>query len=212
MRPASREMTVSRSTALAVVALVLALCGSAVAGAPAKLSKLIDGTQIKPRSQPANRIVKNGLKGKQIDEASLGIVPNATHALTATSATNAATADTAQQASNAATVGGETASDLTVRCRPGTTLIAGGCVETGPPRTADSWEGALFGCQPRSLATVPQLQALQAGGGLSGVEWAETLFSTASAYTVDLGTGAIGIDNIGAGSHAFRCVGTPVNY
>jgi ribosomal protein L12E/L44/L45/RPP1/RPP2 len=212
MRPMSREMTVSRSTALAVVALVLALCGSAVAGAPAKLSKLIDGTQIKPRSQPANRIVKNGLKGKQIDEASLGIVPKATHALTATSAANAATADTATTASNTATVGGETASELTVKCRTGTTLIAGGCVETGPPRTAAIWENAIFVCHPRSLATVPQLQALQAGGGLSGVEWAVTLVGPANAFTVDMGTGAINGDNITAVTHPFRCVGTPVNY
>src|SRR5436190_6538986 len=146
MRPPSREMVV------ATVALALALCGSAVAGAPTKLSKLIDGAQIKPRSQPANRIVKNGLTGKQIDEASLGVVPKATHATTATSATNAATADTAQQASNATSVGGETAADLTVRCRAGTTLIAGGCVETGPPRTADTWQDAVAICQPRGLA------------------------------------------------------------
>jgi hypothetical protein len=194
-----------------IAALVLALCGSALAGAPAKLSKLIDGTQIKPRSQPANRIVKNGLTGKQINETSLGIVPKATHATTATSATNAATADTAQQASNATSVGGETAADLTVKCRTGTTLIAAGCVETGPPRSANSWTGAIFGCQPRALATVPQLQALAAGGGLSGVEWAGTLITTTSVFTVDMGTGAIGTDLMTA-SHPFRCVGVPVNY
>jgi hypothetical protein len=197
---------------VAVTALVVALCGSAIAGAPAKLSKLIDGSDIKKRSQPANRIKKEGLTKKQIDEAALGTVPRVQHATTATSATNATTADSATSATNANTVGGASVADLTVRCRPNTTLIAAGCVETGAARTADSWTFAPLACgASRALPTVQQLLALHAAQpAITGVEWSGEIFVGGFALTVDMTSGAIGSSAL-AGPLPFRCVAQPTN-
>jgi hypothetical protein len=197
---------------VAVLALAVALCGSAVAGAPAKLLKVINGSDITPRSQPANRIVKDGLKGKQIDEASLGTVPSVKHATTATSATNATSADTANTATNANTVGGETADDLKVRCRPNTSLIAAGCVETGASRATLDWTSAVFTCgQARGLPTVQQLLALHAAQpGITDTEWAGTLVNAGLSFTVNMATGTVGTDLL-AGPHPYRCVGAPTN-
>lgn len=197
---------------LAIAALVVSLCGSALAGTPAKVKKLIDGRTIAPRSQPANRILKDGLTGKQIDEASLGTVKAVKRAETATTATNATTADTAASATNATSVGGETAADLKVRCRPGTTLISGGCVETGAARTADAYQDANFLCGVRTLPTVPQLLALHAAQpAIAGVEMTGTILISGTEFTVDMGTGAIGTATT-ATSLAFRCVAAPTNF
>jgi hypothetical protein len=201
----------SAATLVAAGALVLALVGSAIAGTPAKVGKLINGADIKPRSEPANRIVKDGLTGKQIDEATLGKVPKVKHATSATHATNATSADTATTAGNANTVGGESAADLTIRCRPNTTLLAGGCIETGAARAPDSWINATFDCGARTLPTIPQLQALAAQGGHSGVEMTGTLINSTTEFTVDLASGAVGTAAV-ATSLPFRCVAAPANF
>lgn len=197
---------------LAVTALVVALAGSALAGTPGKLSKLIDGTQIKPRSQPANRLKKDTLTGKQINEAKLGTVPSVAHATTATTATNATTADTAGTATDANSVGGATAADLKVRCRPGTALIGGGCVETGPPRAATAWPNAVLACAGRALPTVSQLLALHAADpSLTAVEMGGAIEVPDVENTVNMSTGAVGVTST-ATSLAFRCVSDPVNF
>ena len=202
----------SGATTLATMALVVALGGSALAGTPTKLLKVIDGSDITPRSQPANRIVKNGLKGKQIDEASLGTVSKVKHATTATSAANATSADTANTATNANAVGGETAAELKVRCRPNTSLIAAGCVETGASRASTDWSTAVFICgRARGLPTVQQLLALHAAQpGITDVEWAGTIEIGTNPFIVNMTTGAVTTDAL-VGPRPFRCVGAPTN-
>jgi hypothetical protein len=174
--------------------------------------KAIDGSDITPRSQPANRIVKDGLTGKQIDEASLGVVSKVKHATTATSAANATSADTANTATNANTVGGETAADLKVRCRPNTSLIAAGCVETGASRDSMDWTSAIFTCgQARGLPTVQQLLALHAAQpGITDVEWAGTVELANTPFVVNMATGTLSTDAL-ANPHPYRCVGAPTN-
>jgi hypothetical protein len=94
---------------VAVIALILAASGSAIAA-----SSLVNGDKlIKKRSLSANRLRDHTLTGRQINFKRLGSVPsaaNALHANTADSATTATNAGTAINAGNANTLGGESAS------------------------------------------------------------------------------------------------------
>jgi hypothetical protein len=72
---------------VACLALIVALAGTAVASV-ATISK-ISGKTVKKNTLPGNRIKKNTLTGKQIKESSLGQVPSAKTAVSATSATSA---------------------------------------------------------------------------------------------------------------------------
>jgi hypothetical protein len=86
-------------TVISIVALVLALGGTATAA-----SRLLNGAKIKPGSIPGNRLKKDSLTGTQIKEATLATVPsalNAGHATSADSATNAGHATSADSATNA---------------------------------------------------------------------------------------------------------------
>jgi hypothetical protein len=89
----------SPAMVVASLALAVALGGTAFAGPVARLGKMINGSTIKPRSIPGNRLRNDTLTGKQIKESSLGSVPKAT---SATNATHAGTADNATNATNAA--------------------------------------------------------------------------------------------------------------
>ena len=73
MRPRSPATTV-----LAVVALVVALCGTSFAGYAA--GKAEGDSVIKKRSLSGNRLKADTLTGKQVQESSLGAVPRATAA------------------------------------------------------------------------------------------------------------------------------------
>jgi hypothetical protein len=77
---------------MSTLAFMLALGG----GAAIAKQALLNGRDIRPRSVPANRIVKHSLTGKEINLGRLGVVPNARHA---------STADTARSATHAATAG-----------------------------------------------------------------------------------------------------------
>jgi hypothetical protein len=83
----------SPSIVVAIVAVVVAMAGTAVAGV-ATISK-ISGKTVKKSSLPGNRIKKDTVTGQQVKESTLGTVPNATNAANATNAGNATTADRA---------------------------------------------------------------------------------------------------------------------
>jgi hypothetical protein len=93
----------SASLIVAIVALFAALGGTGYAAAT------INGRDIQKRSIPGNRVVNDGLGGKQINESKLGTVPLAQQALTAqtaasaTNAGHATSADSATSANSAAT-------------------------------------------------------------------------------------------------------------
>ncbi len=72
------------------------------------------------------------LTGAEIDEASLGQVPNAVHADTADSARSAIDAETALNAVNA--VDAQTVNGHGAGCGPGTRAFAGACWQA-PPAT-----------------------------------------------------------------------------
>jgi hypothetical protein len=108
---------------VAVLALVVALGGSAYA-----VSR-INGTSIRPRSIPADRVRRNALTGTEINEAKLGRVNEARNATNSKFALRAAAADsaanalsagnalTAGSAGNASTLGGSPAGAFQGRIR-----------------------------------------------------------------------------------------------
>jgi hypothetical protein len=85
----------SPALAIAVLALVVALGGSAYA------VRQINGATIKVRSIPGNRIANNALTGTQINEARLGRVNEARNATNSKFALRASAADSAANALNA---------------------------------------------------------------------------------------------------------------
>src|SRR5262245_37474877 len=94
---------------IAIVALVSSFAGPALANQAvevAKKAKLINGSKIKTRSIPGNKLRNNTITGTQVNESKLGKVSKAKTADTATTAGSAATAVTAGSAASAATVGG----------------------------------------------------------------------------------------------------------
>src|SRR5581483_1970285 len=103
----------SPALVVSVLALVIALGGTAFAGPTAQLVKAISGNSIKPHSIKGNRLVSNTLTGTQIKETSLKEVPKAFTsefagaATTAESAKTATSATTATSAGNAAKLGGQ---------------------------------------------------------------------------------------------------------
>jgi hypothetical protein len=108
------------STILAMLALVIAASGTAVAA-----TKLVNGDKlIKKGTLSGNRLRKHTLTGTQINVSKLGKVPSAKKADTATSATTATTATNATNATNAAELGGQPASSyLSASSRIGTNGI-----------------------------------------------------------------------------------------
>jgi hypothetical protein len=78
------------SNVVAVIALFLALGGSVYAAGK------INGKTVKRNSLPGNRLKADSVTGLQVNEGSLGVVPNAGNATNAVNATNATNASSAQ--------------------------------------------------------------------------------------------------------------------
>ncbi len=87
----------SASFVVAIVALFVALGGTGYAAAT------LSGRDIQKRSIPGNRVVNDGLGGKQVNESKLGPVPVAQQALTAQTAASATNAGHATSADSATT-------------------------------------------------------------------------------------------------------------
>jgi hypothetical protein len=79
----SVKRRLSFANIVAVIALFLALGGTVYAAGK------LNGKTIKRSSIPGNRLKGDSVTGAQVNEASLGVVPNATNATNATNAANA---------------------------------------------------------------------------------------------------------------------------
>jgi hypothetical protein len=99
---------------VSIIALIVALTGTAVAAGPTAYEAITGKTIIKKIGKgklPGNKIKKNSITGTQINEATLAITPLATKAKTADSATTAGSAGSALTAGNATTAGRATVAD-----------------------------------------------------------------------------------------------------
>lgn len=187
----------SPALVIAGLALFVALGGTVYA---AKKKARIDGRAVKVKSLPGNRlklrsIPANRLKpeafatlsaqagpisGAEIDELSLGQVPEAAHAAsadTAQSATDAQTAVNAVNAVNAQTVNGHGAG-----CLPSTQQFAGACWQSFASETAVSAPAAATSCavQGGTLPEALQLAAFSQQPGVTldgGTEWTSDITS-----------------------------------
>lgn len=118
---------------VAIVALVLATCGSALAalgkntvGTRQLKSKAVTTGKLANNAVNGTKVANGSLTGQDINLGALGTVPNASHA------------DSAQ---NAATVGGHAAS-----CPGGTVLLRGICFDSVPTGPVGSLQQAADAC------------------------------------------------------------------
>jgi hypothetical protein len=180
---------------VAGLALFVALGGTVYAAKKARIDgkavkvKSLPGNRLKPHTIAANRLKRGVLKGvlaaqsgpitgAEIDELTLGQVPEAAHAIsadTAQSATDAQTAVNAVNAINAQNVNGHEAG-----CLPGTQQFAGACWQSSSSETAVSAPAAANACavQGGALPEALQLAAFSQQPGVvldSGSEWSSDI-------------------------------------
>ncbi len=219
----------SPALAIGVLALFVALGGTVYAAKKTKISgraikvKSLPGNRLKIGSVPVNRLKPGALHdvlspgsgpitGAEIDELSLGQVPNAAHAETADvarSATDAQTALNAVNAINAQTVNGHGAG-----CLPGTVEFAGACWQTSSSEAAVSAPAAATSCAVRGGTLPEALQlasfAQQPGVNLdSGNEWASDLTSYTSPGLYSVATvsaAAVVSSSASTSTKKYRCV------
>lgn len=211
---------------VAVIALFVALGGSVYAAKKAKIdgrairAKSIPGNRLKPRSIGADRLKPNVLRnaafpgpltGTDINELTLGQVPNAAHADTAGTAQSAIDAQTALNAVNA--VDAKTVNGHSVGCLPGTREFAGDCWESTASSAVNAPTAARK-CAARG-AELPDallLAAFAEEPGISldaGDEWSSdvTNVSGLNVYGVVTVSAGSGVNSdISTDTHAYRCV------
>jgi hypothetical protein len=105
----ARARRPSAAMIVAVIAMVTALTGSAVADNAVEFAKtkVLNGKNIKKKSIAGNKLRNNTVTGTQVNESKLGKVPSASKADTATSATSATNATNATNAGNAGALDGK---------------------------------------------------------------------------------------------------------
>jgi hypothetical protein len=186
----------SPAPAIAILALFVALGGTVYAAKQAKIDgravkvKSLPGNRVKLRSIPANRLKPGALRqalpggkatlitGAEIDELSLGQVPNAAHAETADVAKSATDAQTALNAVNAITA--QSVNGHEAGCLPTTQPFAGACWQSSPSDTAVSAPAAASSCavQGGALPEALQLAAFSHQPGVTldpGNEWSSDI-------------------------------------
>jgi hypothetical protein len=216
----------SPALVISVIALFVALGGSVYAAKKAKIdgrairSKSIPGDRLKPRSIAANRLKPGVLKGTalsgpltgaDINELTLGQVPNAAHADFADSAQSAVDAQTALNAVNA--VDAKTVNGHSVGCLPGTLPFAGACWEASSSSAVNAPTAARK-CAARSgaLPEALQLAAFAEEPGVNidpGDEWSSDIpvFTGLNTYGVATVSVASKINSsLSTNPHAYRCV------
>jgi hypothetical protein len=210
---------------IACLALFVALGGTVVAatkidGRTIRV-KSLPGNRLTPASLPGNRLqagtipgsrlAPGSVKGTQIDAASLGPVPSATHADAADTARRAQTAIAADHATDATTINGRA-----VGCREGTREFAGACWDLRPSVAALTAPEAAAACA-KVGGELPEGLDLMTFGTEPGVEihiggeWLDQVWiNNESSYAVFIITGdnrfVIRMPN---DPHHFRCV-TPI--
>lgn len=219
----------SPALAIGALALFVALGGTVYAAKKTTISgqaikvKSLPGNRLRIGSVPVNRLVPGALHdvispgsgpitGAEIDELSLGQVPNAAHAETADiarSATDAQTALNAVNAINAQTVNGHGAG-----CLPSTVEFAGACWQTSSSEAAVSAPAAANSCavQGGTLPEALQLASFAQQPGVNldgGDEWTGdvTNMSGPNVFAVVTISAAGDVSFTGSGNtRKFRCV------
>jgi hypothetical protein len=214
--------------AIAILALFVALGGTVYAAQKAKISgraikvKSLPGNRLKPgtvaidRLSPAAVSALRGQSGQvtgaEIDELSLGQVPEAAHATTADTAQNAVDAQTAVNAVNA--INATNVNGHEAGCLPGTQSFAGACWQNSAGETALSAPAAATSCATQGGTLPEALQlatfAQQPGVNLDkGDEWSSDITNMTgpneyAVVTVSAG-GVVGF-NVSTNTRKFRCV------
>jgi hypothetical protein len=215
---------------VALLALFVALGGTVYAAGHARISgraikvKSLPGNRLKPGSVAANRLSAEALAmlrgpqaagpitGAEVDELSLGQVPEAAHAESADTAQSAVEAETALNAVNA--VNATTVNGHEAGCLPGTQAFAGACWQSSPSETALSAPAAAASCAAQGGALPEALQlaafAQQPGVNLDkGDEWSSdiTNMSEVDVFAVVTVSAAGNINFIASTkTRKFRCV------
>jgi hypothetical protein len=219
----------SPALVVAGLALFVALGGTVYAAKKARIDgkavkvKSLPGNRLKPRSIPANRLKPGVLKGvpaaqsgpitgAEIDELTLGQVPEAAHAISADTAQSAVDAQTAVDAVNA--INAQNVNGHEAGCLPGSQQFAGACWQSFSSETAISAPAAANSCavQGGALPEALQLAAFSQQPGVvldSGKEWTSDLTNMTgpNEYAVVMVSSAGVIDfTVSSSAHKYRCV------
>jgi len=216
--------------AISALALFVALGGTVYAAQKAKINgravkvKSLPGNRLKLRSIPANRLKPGVLQaalatdksvpltGAEIDELTLGQVPEAAHAGSADTAQSAVDAQTALNAVNAITA--QKLNGHEAGCLPGTQAFAGACWQSSSSETAVSAPAAATSCavQGGTLPEALQLAAFAQQPGVvldGGDEWSSDLTNMTGPdeYAVVFVSADGTIDfTVSTSPHKYRCV------
>lgn len=216
------------SPALVVAALALFVALGGTVYAAAKISgkaikvKSLPGNRLKIGSVPANRLKPGALRGAaqglgpitgaEVDELSLGQVPNAAHAETADRAQSAVDAQTALNAVNAITAA--KVNGYSAGCLPGTVQFAGACWQASASETALSAPAAATSCavQGGTLPEALQLAAFSQQPGVNldvGSEWSSDITNMTGpdeyAVVTVSSSGTVAF-TVSTNPHKYRCV------
>jgi hypothetical protein len=221
----------SPALVVSVIALFVALGGSVYAAKKARIdgkairTKSIPGNRLKPRSIAANRLkpgvlraatIPTPLTGVDINELTLGQVPDAAHADSADTAQSAVDAQTALNAVNA--VDAKTVNGHGVGCLPGTLEFAGACWGASSESAVDAPTAARkCAAKHGTLPGVLELAAFAEEPGINldlGDEWSSDIvsFTADNVYSVATvsASSVVGSGLFKSGgpsdSHAYRCV------
>lgn len=210
---------------VSLIALFAALGGTVyAAGKAGKINgksikvKSLPGNRLKLGSVPGNRLkpgtisgaslAPGSIGGKQIDEATLGPVPNAVHAESADSAFDAETALNAVNAVNATTVNGHE-----VGCGDTTRLFAGACWQTSASLATTAPEAAAAcASQGGALPEALQLAAFAQQSGVTldaGDEWSSDITNVSGENLFGVITVSAGSDissTLSSVTKKYRCV------
>jgi hypothetical protein len=172
----------------------------------------IRGEMLAPGSVGAAQLAPSSVTGVQIDLASLGQVPSASHADKADVAQSAKDAETALSAGTAQSA--KTLDGYEAGCKPGTRLFAGACWQNTTNGPAVTLPSAATSCasQGGELPSAFSLAAFSQQAGITiaaGDEWTSTLttysgLNSYSAATVN-SAGEIG-SALSTTTKKFRCV------
>jgi hypothetical protein len=214
---------------VALLALFMALGGTVYAAGHGKISgrairvKSLPGNRLKPGSVAANRLSAEALAtlrgqnsgpitGAEVDELSLGQVPEAAHAESADTAQSAVEAETALNAVNA--VNATTVNGYEAGCLPGAQAFAGACWQSSSSETALSAPAAAASCAAQGGALPEALQlaafAQQPGVNLDkGDEWSSDITNMTGpdeyAVVTVSASAVVGL-TVSTKPHKFRCV------
>lgn len=212
---------------MASIAVFLALGGVSYAAATFNGNQIIGGTvgagKLKNGTLTSKQVKKDSLTGSVIEEASLGTVPQAQTAVSATTAGSASTAVSAETATSASTAGdadtldGLTASQLQVACPAETELFGGMCWDENA-RTARGWIAASVECGQEGgrLPSLSELIAyvLQPDEQFTGPAWTSDVVEVTGPGDPVIATrdeGTTSSSPGSSGSFGYRCLFYRVN-